>query len=307
MGSENKICFLFQSTHPRRVWQCELFTLFRFWYVSIHTPTKGVTQTFKPHRVTENVSIHTPTKGVTCGWWFRQLLESVSIHTPTKGVTFKVLGCRFLYSVSIHTPTKGVTMDYYSDFVLNYVSIHTPTKGVTFRCLANVDEFAVSIHTPTKGVTSSTLLIARNSRVFQSTHPRRVWLHLLFYERGIHVCFNPHTHEGCDIYQPIYLCLLLGFNPHTHEGCDPLPTAVTSPVDVSIHTPTKGVTIIDCSASKGMTFQSTHPRRVWQIVLRLVVASLVFQSTHPRRVWPHFSKLTCLSAGFNPHTHEGCD
>ena len=81
--------YQFQSTHPRRVWHIANEENAREIFVSIHTPTKGVTQTFKPHRVTENVSIHTPTKGVT--YYSRQafLRQEVSIHTPTKGVTLR--------------------------------------------------------------------------------------------------------------------------------------------------------------------------------------------------------------------------
>ena len=56
------------------------------------------------------------------------------------------------------------------------------------------------------------------------------------------ICFNPHTHEGCDLivasalFKPIVsihtptkgvtyenyasMSPFTGFNPHTHEGCD---------------------------------------------------------------------------------------
>ena len=33
-------------------------------------------------------------------------------------------------------------------------------------------------------------------------------------------CFNPHTHEGCDIITQKGPETITGFNPHTHEGCD---------------------------------------------------------------------------------------
>ena len=35
----------------------------------------------------------------------------------------------------------------------------------------------------------------------------------------------------------------LCFNPHTHAGCDPVNTAAYTRIKVSIHTPTQGVTI----------------------------------------------------------------
>ena len=76
----------------------------------------------------------------------------------------------------------------------------------------------VSIHTPTQGVT--------------------------FYVVGNGykpVCFNPHTHAGCD-YDTDRL-----FEVKLY---------------VSIHTPTQGVTISGVLEVLLKKFQSTHPRRV---------------------------------------------
>ena len=56
------------------------------------------------------VSIHTPTKGVTALRKAMILRLPVSIHTPTKGVTKYLSGRVFRITVSIHTPTKGVTV-----------------------------------------------------------------------------------------------------------------------------------------------------------------------------------------------------
>ena len=55
------------------------------------------------------VSIHTPTKGVTDEEIYQPGLTNVSIHTPTKGVTHKPHPTPSRLDVSIHTPTKGVT------------------------------------------------------------------------------------------------------------------------------------------------------------------------------------------------------
>ena len=55
------------------------------------------------------VSIHTPTKGVTWCELRGEGAAFVSIHTPTKGVTTGDVGADGNFSVSIHTPTKGVT------------------------------------------------------------------------------------------------------------------------------------------------------------------------------------------------------
>ena len=55
------------------------------------------------------VSIHTPTKGVTEYKTSFDRFNGVSIHTPTKGVTNDCIAYVSPIGVSIHTPTKGVT------------------------------------------------------------------------------------------------------------------------------------------------------------------------------------------------------
>ena len=57
------------------------------------------------------------------------------------------------------------------------------------------------------------------------------------------ISFNPHTHEGCDNNVMRYKLMSASFNPHTHEGCDPAAKIDVILDDVSIHTPTKGVTV----------------------------------------------------------------
>ena len=116
-------------------------------------------------------------------------------------------------------------------------------------------------------------------------------------------CFNPHTHEGCDFHNRIFLMLLQGFNPHTHEGCDKLTTDSEPNCGVSIHTPTKGVTFVRFESQiPYFQFQSTHPRRVW---LKAAVSSgavRVFQSTHPRRVWLSYRFNVCYFQVVSIHT-----
>ena len=102
----------------------------------------------------------------------------------------------------------------------SFVSIHTPTQGVTEPNNKKDLRYIVSIHTPTQGVTSviSTGFISCR---FQSTHPRRVWL-LHGGNLASRRSFNPHTHAGCDFFY--LLDFLFG--------------------EVSIHTPTQGVTLL---------------------------------------------------------------
>ena len=145
--------FLFQSTHPRRVW--------RYFFPVSSIP--ALFQSTHPRRVWHYLSVHS-----TCS-----LL--VSIHTPTKGVT----GVFHPYSqdvcVSIHTPTKGVTTTFILAFKTCAVSIHTPTKGVTHGwgfLLTNTYCFNPHTHEGCDNMVDP----FNNYKVkFQSTHPRRVW------------------------------------------------------------------------------------------------------------------------------------
>ena len=55
------------------------------------------------------VSIHTPTRGVTDFVVLTDEQRGVSIHTPTRGVTAAADDTLVAVEVSIHTPTRGVT------------------------------------------------------------------------------------------------------------------------------------------------------------------------------------------------------
>ena len=121
---------LFQSTHPRRVWP--LFA--PNWdvpnYVSIHTPTQGVTyarnilkyckmfQSTHPRRVWQKA----------LSVWCSQ--NGFNPHTHA-GCDLKNCQIWPKVSVSIHTPTQGVTQTQTSHINFIPVSIHTPTQGVT--------------------------------------------------------------------------------------------------------------------------------------------------------------------------------
>ena len=94
------------------------------------------------------------------------------------------------------------------------ISIDTPVKGVTPHRKLSWIHSRISIHTPVKGVTP-----AGTQRVLLRRY------------------FNPHTREGCDL-----------FNPRTGEQ-----------IAISIHTPVKGVTIESALSFDITRFQSTHP------------------------------------------------
>ena len=57
--------------------------------------------------------------------------------------------------------------------------------------------------------------------MFQSTHSRGVRHSKKKCIGRYSQCFNPRTHEECDLIQLLLLQLIHGFNPRTHEECDP--------------------------------------------------------------------------------------
>ena len=91
------------STHTLKVWGA---------LISIHTPTKGVTQFCLIETVYHNYfNPHSHEGSDDAEEKVGQQLENISIHTPTKGVTTSSNLAACFTQISIHTPTKGVTKD----------------------------------------------------------------------------------------------------------------------------------------------------------------------------------------------------
>ena len=97
------------------------------------------------------------------------------------------------------------------------------------------------------------------------------------------------------------------FNPRTHEGCDLLPLPCVAASAVSIHAPTRGATHISKVLPRRTRFQSTHPRGVRLSDEEFLTLYTWFQSTHPRGVRHGREPGGCCGISFNPRTHEGCD
>ena len=78
----------------------------------------------------------------------------------------------------------------------------------------------ISIHTPTQGVTLS----------FSLAHWGKLY-------------FNPHSHAGSDLLvQKLLILVNQYFNPHSHAGSDRMEAISNNLSQISIHTPTQGVT-----------------------------------------------------------------
>ena len=163
------------------------------------------------------------------------------------------------------------------------VSIHTPTWGVTPLCILLLCLIFVSIHTPTWGVTHHAILLVTKSW-FQSTHLHEVWLVLLHFD-----------------------WLPLGFNPHTYMRCDAIIPSISSFRNVSIHTPTWGVTPHYTNLGISGAFQSTHLHEVWPIgLVHLLIVGGFNPHTYMR--CDSLNNLNWSILGcFNPHTYMRCD
>ena len=144
---------VFQSTHLHEVWPFLLFFHYCSIYVSIHTPTWGVTRKLERTFLCWLVSIHTPTWGVT-RWGhlhnIRRKFQSTHLHEVwPECALFLDMGLGFqsthLHEVWHYLSDKTVSglmfqsthlhevwLPYFDDLgPIGVVSIHTPTWGVT--------------------------------------------------------------------------------------------------------------------------------------------------------------------------------
>ena len=85
----------------------------------------------------------------------------------------------------------------------------------------------------------------------------------------------------------------LGIHPHS--------------CDVSIHTPTQGVTVLLIVVIWLIKFQSTHPRRVWRCIIIVRLTSTSFNPHTHAGCDGVTAVYKDAAIGFNPHTHAGCD
>ncbi len=174
---------------------------FIFWmkYISIHTPTQGVTNQrhlipmsnlhFNPYSHAGSDALAQPNK---------EMYIAISIHTPTLGVT-RHKNCNnpdwIYFNPHSHAGSDARVKEQPSlknlfQSTLPRREWHVTISGVT-------KHINISIHTPTQGVT------AINCRA-----------------RVAHTYFNPHSHAGSDDTYISCLVSPVDFNPHSHAGSD---------------------------------------------------------------------------------------
>ena len=254
----------FQSTHPRRVRRGHERCVRPLPRVSIHAPAKGATPSRGPWRGSRACFNPRTREGCDCRWSPRRSATSGFNPRTREGCDRRPYRERRGRARCFNPRTRegcdlggrGGNADRHQ------VSIHAPAKGATPLRRRDPDSRQVSIHAPAKGATVTKSCRGKVAK-FQSTHPRRVRQAVINTALGVIQGFNPRTREGCDVRHvrgPHGLLVSIhapakgatstasrapwrasGFNPRTREGCDYRPSQLTL---------------------LGLTFQSTHPRRV---------------------------------------------
>ena len=124
--------FQFQLTRPWRAWRLGNQCITSPWFISTHTPVKGVTIMIVDYITGWVISTHTPVKGVTLRY-----APKISVHMPFqltrpwRAWLARLLILTRLFDISTHTPVKGVTPVFNLPSFRHEISTHTPVKGVT--------------------------------------------------------------------------------------------------------------------------------------------------------------------------------
>ena len=143
----------------------------------------------------------------------------------------------------------------------------------------------ISIHTPARGVTEAYqkggLFIG-----YFNPHSRKGSDTMGVTSTDTSWYFNPHSHKGSDRGTVRGCYPKNNFNPHSHKGSDQPSSSIQQALSISIHTPTRGVTItIDNKLLSGNISIHTPTRGVTK------------QGQGNSDRYPDF----------NPHSHKGSD
>ena len=143
--------------------------------ISIHTPTKGVTdRTGTCRNRNHNFNPHSHEGSDHGSFIFSQHWKYFNPHSHEGSDVVLITSTLHFLHFNPHSHEGSDEMKY-GDGRLQKISIHTPTKGVTEYDYDISWQCVISIHTPTKGVTMHGEQSMIQFRKFQSTLPRREW------------------------------------------------------------------------------------------------------------------------------------
>ena len=121
----------------------------------------------------------------------------VSIHALTRSATSDLSGREASYRVSIHALTRSATFVVFHLLFDVPVSIHALTRSATMNPVG-WNELNLFQSTHSRGVRHLTSISFLSEGLFQSTHSRGV-RHVTAKAQEVTACFNPRTHEECDL------------------------------------------------------------------------------------------------------------
>ncbi len=120
--------------------------------------------------------------------------------------------------------------------------------------------------------------------------------------------FNPHSHAGSDYVQAAATAEYINFNPHSHAGSDTVHDIFPGPLEISIHTPTQGVTVPPPLSCFFYLISIHTPTQGVTAHWAFAVSSITHFNPHSHAGSDYkpssFSPLSCY---FNPHSHAGSD
>ena len=74
--------------------------------------------------------------------------------------------------------------------------------------------------------------------------------------------FNPHSRKGSDLFLTDWLTVTIYFNPHSRKGSDRCIAILSCILLISIHTPARGVTVLQVAeAAHGLLISIHTPAR----------------------------------------------
>ena len=121
------------------------------------------------------------------------------------------------------------------------ISIHTPTRGVTYNRYIE-QEGAEDFNPHSHKGSDNSFHAEFSAKLHFNPHSHKGSDNHITTNDNRRVDFNPHSHKGSDrllLHKSLYVC---NFNPHSHKGSDMGNEIFGYKVDISIHTPTRGVT-----------------------------------------------------------------
>ena len=236
----NVIC-QFQSTLPHREWLRWFFLQYGSDWISIHTPTQGVTNDDSDWKAKYDISIHTPTQGVTMFGTNISVEFDISIHTPTQGVTRQKrqqTAAQKFQSTLPHREWRLIQVMLQIKFTFQSTLPHREWLG-SWYIRPMPRHFNPHSHT---GSDKPVAVYVKRLQHF-NPHSHTGSDKKVIKDKCPNCDFNPHSHTGsdCSIYGPTGI--IIHFNPHSHTGSDLEP--FTTSVIV-------------------FGFQSTLPHREWQ-------------------------------------------